>query len=370
MENKQPTAEMTSTPSEQAPKAEGAQVTPVVAEVAAQKPAPKPAPKAAEPKQKEHLLTVSPSPHARSKHTTASVMKEVLIALLPATVWGFYIFGWRAALIVLTCVVSCVVFEALTQILLRRTVTISDCSAAVTGLLLGLNLSSATPIYAAIVGSAFAIIVVKQIFGGIGKNVMNPALAARVFLMMTWTNGMTQFPNVDGVVGATPLASLKVGALADSGATLAELFFGKTGGCIGEISTLMLLIGGVYLLSRRIITWHIPVAFLGTVAILTLLFPRGGMAGWEFMLASLCSGGLMLGAFFMATDYVTSPVTPVGRLIYGVGCGLLVVFLRYFSGYNEGVSFAILIMNALVWYLDMATKPRVYGKSRKQKKSA
>ncbi len=318
---------------------------------------------------KKKLLTVSPSPHARSRHTTASVMKEVLIALLPATIWGFYVFGVRAAAVVLTCVVSCVLFEALTQILLRRTVTVTDFSAAVTGLLLGLNLSSETPIYAAVAGSAFAIVVVKQIFGGIGKNVFNPALAARVFLMMTWTDGMTKFPNVDGVVGATPLASLKTGAL-PTGVTLSELFFGKTGGCIGEISALMLLIGGIYLLVRRVITWHIPVSFLGTVALLTLLFPRGNMSGWEFMLASLCSGGLMLGAFFMATDYVTSPVTPAGRLIFGAGCGALVVFLRYFSGYNEGVSFAILIMNALVWYLDMATRPRVYGKPRRSKRKS
>lgn len=338
-----------------------------------------PAAKAKEPMQKPKLLTVSPSPHARAGNTTASVMKEVLIALIPATIWGIYIFGVRAAIIVLTCVLSCVLFEALTQILLHRTVTISDCSAAVTGLLLGLNLSSATPIYAAVVGSAFAIIVVKQIFGGIGKNVLNPALAARVFLMMTWTGGMTVFPKayerlplfggVDAVASATPLVTLKNGAMLD-GVTLADLFFGRVGGCIGEISVLMLLIGGVYLLVRRIITWHIPVAFLGTVAILTFLFPRGEMSGLDFMLSSLCSGGLILGAFFMATDYVTSPVTPIGRLIYGVGCGLLVVFLRYFSGYNEGVSFAILIMNALVWYLDMATKPRVYGKSLGKKKKA
>lgn len=327
---------------------------------------------------KKELLTVSPSPHARSGRTTASVMKDVIIALLPATIWGCYIFGLRAALVVLTCVVCCVLFEALTQILLRRTVTISDCSAALTGLLLGLNLSPAVPMYVPIVGSAFAIIVVKQLFGGIGKNIMNPALAARVFLMMTWTGGMTVFPAAydrvaigsaaDAVASATPLASLKAGALPSDVGVL-DLFFGTVGGCIGEISVLMLLVGGIYLLVRRVITWHIPVSFLGTVAILTLLFPVGEMEPVQFMLSSLCSGGLVLGAFFMATDYVTSPVTPVGRLIYGLGCGILVVFLRYFSGYNEGVSFAILIMNALVWYLDMATKPRVFGKSRRERKA-
>ena len=321
------------------------------------------------------LLTVSPSPHARRAITTSGVMLDVLIALIPATVWGIYMFGLRAALVVLTCVVSSVLFELITQLLLRRTVTISDCSAAVTGLLLGLNLSPAVPLYVPVVGSAFAIIVVKQLFGGIGKNVMNPALAARVFLMLAWTGQMTVFPaaydrvplGVDAVASATPLVALKQGVLPQ--ASLVDLFFGRVGGCIGEISVLMLLIGGIYLLARRVIKWHIPVAFLGTVALLTFLFPQGDIPRLTFMLTSLCGGGLMLGAFFMATDYVTSPVTPIGRLIYGAGCGVLVVFLRYFSGYNEGVSFAILIMNALVWYLDMLTKPRVFGKARREKKA-
>ena len=321
------------------------------------------------------LLTVSPSPHARRAVTTSGVMLDVLIALIPATVWGIYMFGLRAALVVLTCVVSSVLFELITQLLLRRTVTISDCSAAVTGLLLGLNLSPAVPLYVPVVGSAFAIIVVKQLFGGIGKNVMNPALAARVFLMLAWTGQMTVFPaaydrvplGVDAVASATPLVALKQGVLPQ--ASLVDLFFGRVGGCIGEISVLMLLIGGIYLLARRVITWHIPLSFLGTVALLTFMFPQGEIPRLTFMLTSLCGGGLMLGAFFMATDYVTSPVTPIGRLIYGAGCGVLVVFLRYFSGYNEGVSFAILIMNALVWYLDMLTKPRVFGKARREKKA-
>lgn len=315
------------------------------------------------------LLTVSASPHIRSRNSTASVMKEVLVALLPAAIWGIYCFGIRAAFLVLTCIVCCVLAEALTQILLHRPVTISDCSAAVTGLLLGLNLSSETPLYAAAVGSVFAIVVVKQLFGGIGKNVFNPALAARVFLLLTWTDRMTVFSTPDGVIGATPLQALKTGTLFESGYCLSDLFFGKTGGCIGEISAFLLLVGGIYLLLRKVIAWQIPVAFLGTVAVLTFLFPRGDMGRLSFAVASLCSGGLILGAFFMATDYVTSPVTPLGRLLYGIGCGLLTVFLRYFSGYREGVSFAILIMNTLVWYLDMATKPRVYGRSwRKQRR--
>lgn len=318
------------------------------------------------------LLTVSPSPHARRNVTVSSVMLDVLIALVPTTIWGIYAFGWRAGLVVLLSVISAVFFEMITQIVLHRTVTIADCSAAVTGLLLGLNLSASVPWYVPVVGAAFAIIVVKQIFGGIGKNIMNPALAARVFLMLAWTAPMTQFPlfgtgwsTADTVASATPLVALKGGEIS---ADLWDLFLGRTGGCIGEVSALLLLVGGIYLLIRRVITWHIPTAFLGTVAILTFLFPQGGAGRLEFMLASLLSGGVMIGAFFMATDYVTSPVTNIGRLIFGVGCGVLVVFLRYFSGYNEGVSFAILIMNALVWYLDMATKPRVFGRSRREKK--
>lgn len=327
------------------------------------------------------LLTVSPSPHDRRGMTTATVMKDVLIALLPATVWGIYVFGLRAALVVLLSVVCSVLFEMLTQILLKRTVTIADCSAAVTGLLLGLNLSPAVPLYIPVVGSAFAIIVVKQLFGGIGKNIMNPALAARVFLMLAWTDGMTQYPvaydrTFDAVVSATPLPVIHGGRWWSF--HLLDLFLGKTGGCIGEISTLMLLIGGVYLLVKGVIRWHIPVAVLGTVAVLTFAFPMpldGALTAslvqrLTFMTASLCSGGLMMGAIFMATDYVTSPVTRVGRLIYGVGIGLLVVFIRYFGGYAEGISFAILIMNALVWYLDMAAKPRTFGKSRREKKKA
>lgn len=328
------------------------------------------------------LLTVSPSPHARRRMSTATVMLDVLIALLPATVWGIYVFGLRAALVVFLSVASAVLFEALTQLILHRTVTIADCSAAVTGLLLGLNLSPNVPLYVPVVGAAFAIIVVKQLFGGIGKNVMNPALAARVFLMLAWAGSMSNYSaaydrSFDAVASATPLLSLKSGVMPE-GIDLFDLFFGRHGGCIGEVSALMLLIGGGYLLCRRVIRWHIPVAMIGTVALLTFVFPLPLADVWQatlaerltFMTASLCSGGLMIGAIFMATDYVTSPVTSLGRIIYGIGCGLLVVFIRYFGGYNEGVSFAILIMNVLVWYLDMATKPRVYGKARKAPKQA
>lgn len=318
------------------------------------------------------VLTVTPSPHVRRKKIeTTRLMLDVIIALAPATLWGIAAFGWRAALVVVLATVSAVFFEWMMRKLMKRSMTISDCSAAVTGLLLGLNLSASTPWYVPIVGSAFAIIVVKQLFGGIGRNIMNPALAARVFLMMCWPTAMScwvkpfAYGAADTVAGATPLVALKGGALPEE--SLLDLFLGMTPGCIGEISALLLLAGGVYLLIRRVISWQIPVCMLGTVALLTLLFPQGDLSGWEFMSRSLCSGGLMIGAFFMATDYVTSPVTNLGRVIFGVGCGLLVVFIRFFGGYPEGVSFAILIMNSLVWYLDMVTRPRVYGKSRRKR---
>lgn len=314
------------------------------------------------------LLTLAPSPHVRRGVTTRRLMADVLLALAPAAVFGVVAFGWRAAVILLLATGAAILAEYLAEKLLHRPVTVSDCSAAVTGLLLGMNLPSTVPFYVPVVGSVFAIVVVKQLFGGIGKNIMNPALAARVFLMLAWTAKMTKFvpafawmDGTDAVASATPLVSLKNGA---SGGAVIDLFLGKCGGCIGEVSALCLLLGGVYLLVRRVIAWQIPAAMLGTVALLTLIFPRGDMGGVQFMASSLFSGGLMLGAIFMATDYVTSPVTAWGRVIYGAGCGALVVFLRYFSGYPEGVSFAILIMNALVWYIELLTKPRVYGKGR------
>lgn len=314
------------------------------------------------------LLTLAPSPHVRRGVTTRRLMVDVLLALAPAAAFGVVAFGWRAAVILLLATGAAILAEYLAEKILHRPVTVSDCSAAVTGLLLGMNLPSTVPFYVPVVGSVFAIVVVKQIFGGIGKNIMNPALAARVFLMLAWTAKMTKFvpafawmDGTDAVASATPLASLKNGA---SGGAVIDLFLGKCGGCIGEVSALCLLLGGVYLLVRRVIAWQIPAAMLGTVALLTLIFPRGDMGGVQFMASSLFSGGLMLGAIFMATDYVTSPVTAWGRVIYGAGCGALVVFLRYFSGYPEGVSFAILIMNALVWYIELLTKPRVYGKGR------
>lgn len=320
------------------------------------------------------LLTLSPSPHQKSPVTTRGIMIDVLIALLPAYIWGVFMSGVRALVIGVISVACCILFEATVERILRRPITVGDCSAAVTGLLLAMNISAAVPLWMPVVGAFFAIVVVKQLFGGLGKNIVNPALAARVFLF-GWASQMTVYSEAgrrisslsvtlgegDIVAGATPLASLAEGKLPD--ATLGDMFIGNIGGCIGEVSTLLLILGGVYLLIRRVITWHIPVTFIGTVAILSYLFPSMTNSA-SFMLYELMAGGLVLGAVFMATDYVTSPMTSVGRIIYGVGCGVITFLIRRFGGYAEGVSFAILIMNLLVWYLDLLGRPRRFGTQR------
>ncbi len=319
------------------------------------------------------FLTVSPSPHLRNPENISSIMLDVIIALIPAMFWGVYVFGWRALLLCVLSVGCSVGFEAAVEMLLHRNVTIGDLSAVVTGLLLCMNLPVSVPLWMPVVGAFFAIVVVKQIFGGIGKNFMNPALAARVFLFSSWAGYMSRFPqagqkvndlavvlgDADIVAGATPLASLKNGSLPDT--NLFDSIIGNTGGCIGEVSSLLLIAGGVYLLIRRVITWHTPVAYIGTVALLTYLFPRTGGVAVDFMLAEIFAGGLMLGAIFMATDYATSPITKNGRLLYGVGCGLITVLIRFFGSYPEGVSFAILVMNLLVFYIDRLTVPRRFG---------
>lgn len=319
------------------------------------------------------LLTVTPSPHIRSSETTAKIMLKVIIALLPAFGWGVYVFGFRALLIGAISVASAVGFEALTQYILHREITVSDLSAVVTGLLLAMNLPVSIPLWMPVVGSFVAIVLVKQLFGGIGKNFMNPALLARVFIFTAWASDMTRFTSPfdrlsvskiafaegDIIAGATPtLGSLKAGSIPDI--SLRDMLFGNMGGCIGEVSALFLIIGGLFLLFTKVITWHIPVAYIGTVALISFIFPKAG-AGYEFMLYEVLAGGLMLGAIYMATDYSTSPVTPWGRIIYGVGCGLITVLIRFFGSYPEGVSFSILIMNMLVWYIDKLAMPRRFG---------
>ncbi len=316
------------------------------------------------------LMTVTPSPHIRTNDTTRTIMIDVCIALLPALIWGIYVFGLRALTVTLISIISAVLAEVVWQKLMKKPVTALDFSAVVTGLLLGLNLPVSVPLWMPAAGSVFAIIVVKQLFGGLGKNFVNPALCARVFLFLAWSSYMAVFTKPgeamsaiaikpDAVASATPLAELKKGIIPPDSSVF-NAFLGYEGGSIGEISALLLSAGFLYLLVRRVITWHIPVAYIGTVFVLTFLFPQSGNA-LDFALYEIFSGGLFLGAIFMATDYVTSPITSRGRLIYGVGCGLITVFIRYFGTYPEGVSFAILIMNLLVWYIDRYTKPIRFG---------
>lgn len=317
-------------------------------------------------------LTVSTSPHIKSPVTTRSIMIDVLIALVPALIWGIYVFGLRALTVVLVSVASAVAAEAVYELCMRKPVTIGDCSAAVTGLLIGLNMPVTVPLWMPIIGSVFAIVIVKQLYGGLGKNFMNPALAARAFLMLAWPSLMTSVPmpfvnppalafsvsTADITASATPMQFLKNGLIPEGG--LFNLLIGSKAGCIGEISALLLLAGGIYLMVRKVITWHIPVSYMVTVAAIAYLFPKSSYK-WEFTAAELICGGLILGAVYMATDYATSPVTARGRLLYGVGCGAITMLIRYFGGYAEGVTFAILIMNTLVWYIDMVTKPTRFG---------
>jgi electron transport complex protein RnfD len=327
----------------------------------------------------DRLLTVSSSPHIKSGETTSTIMAAVIIALTPALIWAVYIFGFRALTLTAVSVLSCVIFEFLYQQIMRKRVTANDLSAVVTGMLIAFNLPVNTPLWAPVIGAAFAIIVVKQLFGGIGKNIVNPAIAARVFMFLSF-NFMSVFHDaaaenlpaldininyVDIVAGATPLSGdfLKAGRLPDI--SFFDMFLGwNKSGCIGEISILLLLVGGLYLIWRKIISWHIPLTFIGVVALLTYFFPVGSDS-LAFMTAELFSGGLFLGAIFMATDYATSPITKKGKLIFGAGCGLITIFIRYFGAYPEGVSFAIMVMNLFVWYLDKLTKPVKFGGSAK-----
>ena len=302
------------------------------------------------------MLHLSASPHIHSGRSTSSIMRDVLIALLPATVAGAVIFGLRALLVIAVCVASCVLLEALFNLIIKKEQTIGDLSAAVTGLLLALNLPANIPIWQCIIGCAFAIILVKCLFGGIGCNLVNPAITARVFMLVSFGSMAVQaMPTiVDTASGATPLAQIAEGKAPD----LMDLLLGTTGGAIGETCAVALLLGLVYLLVRKIITWHIPVTFVGSVFLLSFL-----MEGFDAMkaLALILSGGLLIGAIFMATDYVTSPATALGKVIFGIGAGLLTFMIRYFGIYPEGVSFAILFMNILTPYIEKLTAHKIFG---------
>ncbi|MBE6570922.1 MAG: RnfABCDGE type electron transport complex subunit D [Ruminococcaceae bacterium] len=328
------------------------------------------------------FLKVTSSPHMRHEDSTRIIMLDVLIALCPALIWAVIVFGARALILTLVSVASCVLFEFLYRLIMKKPCSVGDLSAAVTGVLLAFCLPVSVPIWLPVVGSFFAIVIVKQLYGGIGKNVVNPALAARVFLFLAYPDklggsaftipkaSLPLFGNVnltpDVVASATPLANLSEGAAPTE--DIFTLFLGERAGCIGEVSILMILAGALYLLVRKIITWHIPVAYIVTVAVVSYIFPASGMDAVQYVLCELCSGGLMLGAFFMATDYTTSPVSAKGRIIYGIGCGLITMFVRNCGGYPEGVSFAILIMNCLAWYIDKFTRPRVFGGAKKNVK--
>ncbi len=319
-------------------------------------------------------LTISSSPHVHSPVTTKTIMRDVLIALIPALVGSIYFFGFRALMVTLVSVAACVFFEWAWCKLMKKDCKVYDMSAMVTGVLLAFVCPVTIPYWALILGDFFAIIVVKMLFGGIGCNIVNPALAGRAFLfswpvlMSHWVkvgfeNAPGIFSTVDAVTAATPMAALHQGQLPPE--SLTDMFLGNVGGSLGETSALLLLIGFLYLLIRKVISLRIPVAYIGTVAVLSLLFPMGNDP-WIWMGAQVFGGGLMLGAIFMATDYVTSPITKLGQIIYGIGCGVLTILIRYFGGYNEGVSYAILVMNCCVVLLDRIGRPRKFGAPKKE----
>lgn len=324
-------------------------------------------------------LTISSSPHDHSSNSTRRIMLDVCISLLPALIAAVWFFGWRTLTLTMFSVAACVFFEWAYRRLMKKDPTYQDLSAAVTGILVVFVCPATVPYWVILIGDFFAIVLVKQLFGGIGANIVNPALAARAFLfswplfMTTWIRSgvhMAAFSDpatqaLDGLTAATPLASLSVGEL--PAYSLLEQFFGQTGGCVGEVSALALLIGGVYLLIRRVISLRIPLAYLSAVAVLTFLFPLNGAPRLEWMCYQLLSGGLLLGAIFMATDYTTSPVTHGGQIAFGVGCGVLTVLLRYFGSYPEGVSYAILIMNCCVGFFDKIGVPKRFGALRERK---
>ncbi len=321
-----------------------------------------------------NLLNISSSPHVRDKSSTRSIMWDVIFALVPTSIFGIYNFGIRAAVLIAVCIATCLLSEYIWQKCMKLPLTVNDGSAVLTGLLLALNLTPTFPIWMAILGSIFAIIIVKQLFGGLGQNFMNPALGARCFLMVSFAGQMTSFAH-DGITGATPLAIIKAGSRSDSiqkilasgdgktqeATSLLKMFIGSTGGTIGETCAIALLIGAAYLLIRKIISWRIPVCYIAVFAIFILLFGGRGF-DLTYLAAELCGGGLLLGAFFMATDYVTSPITPKGQIIFGVLLGLLTGVFRVFGASAEGVSYAIIICNLLVPLIERVTIPVPFGK--------
>jgi len=311
-------------------------------------------------------MTVSSSPHIYGNDTIQKRMRDVLIALSPAFIAAVYHYGLQAFFTTAVAVISALLAEYLFQKITAKPVTVNDYSAAITGLLVAFNLPPDVPFWLPVVGSFFAIIVVKQMFGGLGTNFVNPALAARAFLLASFPVHMTNWTLApDSVTGATYLAVLKENpAFVPETADYMALLFGKVGGCIGEVSAVALIIGGLYLLVRRVISWRIPVFYLGSFVFFALLFGRDGFLNVHILFEVL-AGGLLMGAFFMATDYATAPISPNGKIVMGIGCGFLTVLIRFFGGYPEGVSYAIIIMNLFVPLIDKNVRPRVFGKRRK-----
>ena len=310
-------------------------------------------------------FAVTSSPHLRDKATSQRIMQEVCLALAPAGIAGIILYGFNAALLIAICVATCVLSEFLWQKATRQTVTISDWSAVVTGLLLAYNLPATAPWWIAVIGSILAIILVKQLFGGIGSNFMNPALTARAILFISWSGIMGSYPQAnpfqfmaDAVSGATPLATLNTGSV--EGIKLLDLLLGNQGGVLGETCAIAIILGGLYLILRGIVDWRIPVSFIATVFLCFLI-----KDGAEVALYELLAGGLMLGAFFMATDYATRPIHRTGRVIFGIGCGFFLFIIRAFANYPEGCSFAILFMNVATPMIDRFTMPRPFGEVKK-----
>ena len=327
-------------------------------------------------------LTISSSPHVHAPYSTRTIMRDVVIALLPALVGSVYYFGFRALMVTLLSVAACVFFEWGYCRVTKTNCKVYDFSAVVTGMLIAFVCPVTIPYWTLIIGDFFAIIIIKMLFGGIGRNIVNPALGARAFmmswalLMSTWIKvgfqnaapifGDTSMEALDGMTGATPMSVMHQGSLPN--VSILDAFLGNVGGCIGETSAVLLLIGLVYLLIRKVITLRIPLSFIGTVAVLTFLFPQGH-DNLTWMGYQVLCGGLMLGAIFMATDYVTSPLTKLGQICYGIGCGVLTVVIRYFGGYPEGVSYAILIMNCCVVLFDRIGRPTKFGAPKKAKEA-
>jgi len=319
---------------------------------------------------KRDLSDLSSPPHTRYSETTATIMSRVLIALLPALVWAIVIFGYRALTLTLVSVISCVMFEFLYQKILRRPVHVGDLSAVVNGVLISFVLPVNAPMWAPLISAAFAMIIVKQIFGGMGKNIVNPVAGAWVFLYLCFgfmrvfhdinEPALPAFEITPGFTEVlTPLVFINEGTPPPS-VSMLDMFLGQHSGHLGEISVLLLLAGGIYLIIRKVITWHIPVSFVGTVALAAFLFPIGANH-IEFTINQILSGGLLFAAFFMATDYATTPINSSGKLIFGAGCGLITISIRYFGTPLDGVYFAVMIMNMFVWYIDRLTKPLKFG---------